>query len=55
MTAYSGDFEENIRDLLNHFYDYLKLAENPVARRLAPDVSGNERIQVIRQTVLGCD
>lgn len=52
MSTYSGDFEEHIRDLLSNFYDYLKLAENPVASSLAREASGNERIRAIRGTVL---
>ena len=52
MSIFSGDFEEHIRDLLSNFYDYLKLAENPVASRLAREASGNERMRAIRGTVL---
>lgn len=52
MTTYTDDFEAHIRDLLSNFYDYLKLAENPVAGGLARDASGNERMGAIRQTVL---
>lgn len=52
MSTYSSDFEEHIRDLLSNFYDYLKLAENPVASSLARDISGNERMRVIRGKVL---
>ena len=52
MSTYSGDFEEHIRDLLSNFYDYLKLAENPVASSLAREASGNERMRAIRGTVL---
>ncbi|MYE27576.1 MAG: response regulator [Chloroflexi bacterium] len=52
MSTYSSDFEEHIRDLLGNFYDYLKLAENPIASRLAREASGNERMRVIRATLL---
>lgn len=52
MPTYSSDFEEHIRDLLSNFYDYLKLAENPVASSLAREASGNERMRVIRGMVL---
>ena len=52
MSTYSSDFEEHIRDLLSNFYDYLKLAENPVASNLAREVSGNERMRAIRGKVL---
>lgn len=52
MTTSSTDFEEHIRDLLSNLYDYLKLADNPVADALAQDVSGNERMRVIQRTVL---
>ena len=52
MPTYSSDFEEHIRDLLSNFYDYLKLAENPVASNLAREASGNERMRVIRGKVL---
>ena len=47
MTTYSGEFEEHIRDLLSNLYDYLKLVENPVARRLAQAHSGKERMHVV--------
>lgn len=52
MTTYSADFEEHIRDLLGNLYDYLKLADNPVADALAKDASGNERMRAIQRTVL---
>lgn len=52
MSTYSSDFEEHIRDLLSNFYDYLKLAENPVASSLGREASGNERMRAIRGTVL---
>ena len=52
MTTYNSDFEEHIRDLLSNLYDYLKLINNPVARELAPELSGNERMQAIRRLVL---
>ena len=52
MATYSGDFEAHIRDLLSNLYDYLKLADNPVAQGLAPDRSGNERVLAIRRAIL---
>ncbi len=52
MTIYSGEFEDNIRDLLSNLYDYLKLVENPVARQLAGEHSGKERTGAIRGAVL---
>ncbi len=52
MTSYPADFEEHIRQLLSHLYDYLKLVENPVARRLAGEHSGKERMQAIRSAVM---
>lgn len=52
MTTYDADFEEQIRDLLSNLFDYLKLADNPVARSLAPELSGNERLSAIRRLVL---
>lgn len=52
MTTYSAAFEEHIRDLLSNLYDYLKLADNPVADALANDASGNERMRAIQRTVL---
>lgn len=53
MTTYDAEFEEHIRDLLSNLYDYLKLADNPVAGALAPELSGNERLAAIRRLVLG--
>ena len=53
MTEYSAEFEDQIRDLLSNFYDYLKLAENPAAGRLAADASGGERMEAIQAAVLG--
>lgn len=52
MTTYDADFEEQIRDLLSNLFDYLKLADNPVAGALAPELSGNERLGAIRRLVL---
>lgn len=52
MTTTDAEFEENIRDLLGNFYDYLKLADNPIADALAPGLSGNERPAAIRRLVL---
>ena len=52
MTTYDADFEEHIRDLLSNLFDYLKLADNPVAGALAPELSGNERLGAIRRLVL---
>lgn len=52
MRTYSDDFEAHIRDLLSNFYDYLKLAENPLAGRLAREASATERMSTIRQRVL---
>lgn len=52
MTTYDAEFEEHIRDLLSNLYDYLKLADNPVAGALAPELSGNERLGAIRRLVL---
>lgn len=52
MTTYDAEFEEHIRDLLSNLYDYLKLADNPVAEALAPELSGNERLTAIRRLVL---
>lgn len=50
--TYDEDFEEHIRDLLSSLFDYLKLADNPVAASLAPALSGNERLSAIRRLVL---
>lgn len=52
MLTYDEAFEEHIRDLLSNLFDYLKLADNPVAGSLAPELSGNERLQTIRRLVL---
>ena len=52
MTTYDAEFEEQIRDLLSNLFDYLKLADNPVAGSLAPALSGNERLSAIRRLVL---
>lgn len=52
MMTYDSEFEEHIRDLLSNLYDYLKLADNPVAGALAPELSGNERLSAIRRLVL---
>ncbi len=52
MTTYSGDFEEHIRDLLSNLYDYLQLSNNPVAQRLAGDLTGSARMEAIRAAVL---
>ena len=52
MTSYPPEFEEHVRQLLSDLYDYLKLVENPVARRLAGDQSGKARLQAIRQAVM---
>ncbi len=52
MTTYPDDFEENIRDLLVNLYDYLKLIDNPVAKRLAAKLTGGDRAQTARQMIL---
>ena len=52
MLTYDAEFEDHIRDLLSSLYDYLKLADNPVAQSLAPQWSGNERPVAIRRLVL---
>ncbi len=52
MTTYPEDFEENMRDLLVNLYDYLKLIDNPVARRLAAGSPGGDRAHTARQMVL---
>ena len=52
MTTYDAEFEDQIRDLLSNLYDYLKLADNPVAEALAPELSGNERLAAIRRLIL---
>ena len=52
MRTYSDEFEEHVRDLLSNLYDYLRLTDNPVARQLAPDLSGSERVQALRHTIL---
>ena len=52
MTAYTADFEDQVRHLLSNLYDYLRLAENPLAQRLAADARGKERINVIRAALL---
>ena len=52
MLTYDAEFEDHIRDLLSSLYDYLKLADNPVAQSLAPGLSGNERPGAIRRLVL---
>lgn len=52
MTTYDAEFEEHIRDLLSNLYDYLKLADNPVAQWLAPELSGSDRPGAIRRLVL---
>ena len=51
MTAYSADFEDQIRDLLSNLYDYLKLAENGAAQQLAADAKGGERVNAIHEAV----
>lgn len=51
MTTYHADFEEQIHDLLSNLFDYLKLADNPVAGALAPELSGSERLGAIRRLV----
>ena len=52
MLTYDAEFEDHIRDLLSSLFDYLKLADNPVAQSLAPGLSGNERPGAIRRLVL---
>ena len=52
MTTYESDFEEHVRQLLSHLYDYLKLVQNPVARRLAAGASGRERNKAIRLALM---
>ena len=50
-AAYPDDFEEQVRDLLANLYDYLKLVNNPVARRLGADSTGAERASAARGMV----
>jgi len=52
MTTYPEDFEENMRDLLVNLYDYLKLIDNAVAKRLAAGSPDGDRAQRARQMVL---
>ena len=52
MTTYDAEFEQHIRDLLSNLDDYLKLAENPVARQLAGAQGGKDRMQAVHDAVV---
>ncbi len=52
MTSYDSQFEEHVRDLLSHLYDYLKLVNNPLAGQLARGASGGEKAEAARTSVL---
>ena len=51
MTPYPDDFEDQTRDLLVKLYDYLSLAQNPIAARLGESLAGAERAETVRRKV----
>jgi CheY-like chemotaxis protein len=45
-------FEQQVRDCLAHLYDITVLQTNPVASRIAPDLAGLQRVQMVRRFLI---
>jgi CheY-like chemotaxis protein len=45
-------FERQVQDCLVHLYDFTELQTNPLAGQLAPDLTGLQRIQMVRRVLI---
>ena len=45
-------FKQQVRDCLVHLYDFTALQTNPLANQIAPDLSGLQRIQMVRRIIM---
>jgi CheY-like chemotaxis protein len=45
-------FKQQVRDCLVHLYDFTALQTNPLAEQIAPDLSGLQRIQMVRRVIM---
>lgn len=48
----SESFKQQVRDCLVHLYDFTALQSNPLASQIAPDLSGLQRIQMVRRVMM---
>jgi CheY-like chemotaxis protein len=46
------NFERQVRDCLAHLYDFTELQTNPVARQIAPDLTGLQCVQMVRRVLI---
>lgn len=45
-------FHQQVRDCLAHLYDITVLQTNPLASRIAPDLAGLQRVQMVRRVLI---
>ena len=45
-------FMRQVRDCLSHLYDFAELQTNPLASRIAPDLTGLQRVQMVRRVFI---
>jgi CheY-like chemotaxis protein len=45
-------FMQQVRDCLTHLYDITVLQTNPLASRIAPDLTGLQRVQMVRRVLI---
>lgn len=46
------DFKQQVRDCLGQLYDFTALQSNPLAVQIAPDLTGLQRIQMVRRVII---
>jgi CheY-like chemotaxis protein len=51
-TTYPESLEREVRDCLSHMYDFAAMQDDPLVQRLAPHLTGLERIQVVRKMLI---
>jgi CheY-like chemotaxis protein len=45
-------FKQQVRDCLVHLYDFTVLQTNPLASQIAPDLTGLQRVQMVRRVII---
>ncbi len=50
--TYPESLEREVRECLSHMYDFAAMQDDPLVQRLAPHLSGLERIQVVRKLLI---
>ena len=51
-TTYPESLEREVRECLSHMYDFAAMQDDPLVQRLAPHLTGLERIQVVRKLLI---